>query len=33
VHDFSDRGAGLAANQFKARARTYRKLGYSINAA
>ena len=33
VHDFSDRGAGLAANQFKARSRTYRKLGYTITAA
>lgn len=30
VHDFSDKGAGLAHNQFKARARTYRKLGYNI---
>lgn len=30
VHDFADRGAGLAHSQFKARARTYKKLGYTI---
>jgi superfamily II DNA or RNA helicase len=30
VHDFADRGAALAHSQFKARLRTYRKLGYSI---
>jgi superfamily II DNA or RNA helicase len=28
VHDFADRGAGLAHNQFRARARTYKRLGY-----
>lgn len=33
VHDFADRGARLAHNQFKARARTYRKLGYTITTA
>lgn len=33
VHDFADRGCGLAHNQFKARARTYRKLGYKITNA
>lgn len=33
VHDFADRGAGLAHNQFKARARTYKKLGYTITNA
>lgn len=31
VHDFADRGAGLAHNQFKARARTYKRLGYTIS--
>lgn len=31
VHDFSDAGATLAHNQFKARARTYKKLGYKIH--
>jgi len=31
VHDFSDAGASLAHNQFKARARTYKKLGYKIH--
>ncbi len=30
VHDFADRGAGLAHSQFKARLRTYKKLGYTI---
>lgn len=30
VHDFADRGAGLAHSQFKARLRTYKKLGYKI---
>lgn len=33
VHDFTDRGAGLAHNQFKARARTYKRLGYTITKA
>lgn len=33
VHDFADRGAGLAHNQFKARARTYKRLGYTIKNA
>lgn len=31
VHDFSDAGASLAHNQFLARARTYKKLGYKIH--
>jgi superfamily II DNA or RNA helicase len=31
VHDFKDRGAPLAHNQFKARARTYKRLGYKIH--
>lgn len=30
VHDFVDRGASLAYSQFKARMRTYKKLGYTI---
>ena len=30
VHDFVDRGASLAHSQFKARMRTYKKLGYTI---
>lgn len=30
VHDFADRGAGLAHSQFWARFKTYKKLGYSI---
>lgn len=30
VHDFADRGAKLAHSQFLARARTYKKLGYTI---
>lgn len=30
VHDFADRGAGLAHSQFKARLRTYKRLGYKI---
>jgi superfamily II DNA or RNA helicase len=30
VHDFADRGAELAHSQFKARLRTYKKLGYKI---
>jgi len=33
VHDFSDRGAALAHSQFLARARTYKKLGYTITRA
>jgi len=33
VHDFTDRGAGLAQNQFRARARTYKRLGYTITNA
>lgn len=33
VHDFADRGAGLAHNQFKARALTYKRLGYTITNA
>ena len=33
VHDFTDRGAGLAHNQFFARARTYKRLGYTITNA
>ena len=31
VHDFVDRGAGLAHSQWFARLKTYRKLGYAIN--
>ena len=31
VHDFADRGASLAHSQFKARIRTYKKLGYTIH--
>ena len=30
VHDFADRGAGLAHSQYWARFRTYKKLGYSV---
>jgi superfamily II DNA or RNA helicase len=30
VHDFADAGASLAHNQYKARRRTYRALGYTI---
>jgi superfamily II DNA or RNA helicase len=30
VHDFTDRGAKLAHSQFKARAKTYKALGYSL---
>lgn len=33
IHDFADRGASLAHNQFKARARTYKRLGYKITTA
>lgn len=33
VHDFADRGAGLAHNQFRARVRTYKRLGYQITTA
>lgn len=33
VIDFADRGASLAHNQFLARARTYKKLGYTIRHA
>lgn len=30
VHDFVDRGAGLAHSQFFARLKTYKKLGYTV---
>ncbi|MFZ9906041.1 MAG: DEAD/DEAH box helicase, partial [Steroidobacteraceae bacterium] len=33
VHDFADRGAGLAHSQFWARYKTYKKLGYTITFA
>lgn len=33
VHDFADKGAGMAHNQFLARARTYKRLGYKKEAA
>lgn len=31
VHDFADRGAALAHAQFRARVRTYKKLGYELH--
>ena len=33
VHDFTDRGASMAFSQFKARMRTYKRLGYSREEA
>lgn len=33
VHDFTDRGAKIAHSQFLSRARTYKRLGYTINQA